>query len=784
MKQKFLALLWVFTLLPVFGQQFSLRLEVRSEEDNSLIPGARVELIESHQKFYLPDGVLQVQLTHPTHHLHITSLGYETKELDIDLSRKSDYVAYLHMTSIELKESVIQHDLVSSSDRNASITITGLDREALLLSNAGSFAENLEAIPGVSTINVGVGIAKPVIRGLSGVRIVVADAGLKQEGQQWGNDHGLEMDQYGIERLEVIKGPASVIFGPDAMGGVVHILPEVWPAEGKLLIDVLAGGKSNNGTGFGSLGVKGTKDNFFFSARSSYKNYGDMAIRSDSFNYQSFRLPVYDGRLKNTAGREFNLSGQLGYKGDWGKVYVKASRYELNQGLFSGAIGKPQAYGLGHENNFRDIELPSQHVVHTKVDAHSQFRIKKSMLHIDAGFQRNDRLEQSIADYHGYSPVITSDTAHHFVLDTWQMRLYSKTTFSPATKLTYGTQVMWQQNRIEGFEYLIPNFRSFESGLFVLLEHNFSEKWATNFGVRGDFATLTSQSFSQPVYNVNLEIEEYQELSPDINRNFVNGGAQVGFSYHPTHHSNLKFNLGKTYRFPRAVELAVNGVHHGTFRHEQGDAGLVPENGYQVDLSYEYHTNNFLFTVTPFFNYYQKFIFLRPTGTFSTLPDAGQLFRYTQANALLTGAELLTEYHPWEWWHIALKAQYVYGYNLESNRNLPFIPPLETTLEWEFIYKGKARVRNLFFKPQATYVFAQNFVDANEKATPGFFLVHADVGMTLQISKQQEMIISLGVRNALNNAYYRHLSRYRILDLTEQGINIIGSIRFPLEFSF
>lgn len=768
----------------LFGQQFAFRLEVRSEEDQSLLVGAKIEIVESHQKYYLATGILEIQLPHPTYHIHITSLGYETKELDIDLSRTSNYTVFLHMTSIELKESIIHHDLISSSDRNASITITGLDREAFLLTNAGSFAENLESIPGVSSINVGVGIAKPVIRGLSGVRIVVAEAGLKQEGQQWGNDHGVEMDQYGIERLEVIKGPASVIFGPDAMGGVVHVLPEIWPAEGKLSVDALLGGKSNNGTGFGSLGVKGTKDNFFFSARSSYKSYGDMAIRSDSFNYQSFRLPVYDGRLKNTAGHEFNLSGQVGYKGDWGKIVVKASRYELNQGLFSGAIGKPQAYGLGHQNDFRNIELPSQNVVHTKVDAHGQFRVKKSMLHVDAGFQRNNRLERSIADYHGYAPEITSDTAHLFVLDTWQMRLYAKTTFSPSTKLTYGTQLMVQQNKIDGFEYLIPNFTSFESGLFLLLEHNFSEKWSTNVGVRGDLAHLLTQSFSQPVYNVNLEIFDYQELSPEINRFFMNGGAQAGFSYHHTHHSNVKFNFGKTYRFPRAVELAVNGVHHGTFRHEQGDSDLNTENGYQFDLSYEYHTNNFLFSVTPFFNYYQKFIFLRATGTFSTLPDAGQLFRYTQADALLTGGELLTEYHPWEWWHIALKAQYVYGYNLESNRNLPFIPPLEITHEWDFIYKGKGRVKQLFFKPAATYVFAQNQVDVNEKSTPAFFLLNADVGMTLKLSKNQEMIVSLGVRNALNKSYYRHLSRYRILDLSEQGINFIGSIRFPLEFSF
>mgnify|MGYP002619913029 CR=1 FL=1 len=768
----------------LFAQTFNLRLEVRAEEDHALIPGVKVEFVESHKKYVLHNGVLEVVLNHANHHLHITSTGFEMRELDIDLSAKNEYVVYLHETSIELKEAVVQHDLVSSSDRNASITITGVDRDALLINNAGSFAENLESIPGVSSINVGVGIAKPVIRGLSGVRILVADAGLKQEGQQWGNDHGLEMDQYGIERLEVIKGPSSVIFGPDAMGGVVHVLPEVWTAEGVMNVDVLAGGKTNNGTGFGSVGIKGTKKNVFFSLRSSYKDYGDMAIKSDSFNYNTFRLPVYDNRLKNTAGNETNFSGTIGTKGDWGKFFIRASQYRLNQGLFSGAIGIPQAYGLGHENDYRNIELPSQQVIHTKADAHGQFRIQKSMLMLDMGYQRNNRLEKSIPDLHGYSPAITSDTAHLFLLETYQLRAAVKKTFNPATKLTYGLSTLYQQNKIEGFEYLIPNYRTTESGVFVLIEHNFSEKWATNYGVRGDFARIVSDSFEQPVYDADLTIVDMEELSPDIDRWFFNGGAQAGFSFHPNHNSNIKFNFGKTYRFPRAVELAVNGMHHGTFRHEKGDANLRTENGYQFDLAYEYHTNSFLVAVSPFFNYYQNFIFLRASGTFSPLPDAGQLYQYTQANALLTGSELLVEYHPWDWWHIAYKSQYVYGYNIESNRNLPFIPPLEMTLEFEFIRKGKGVVENLFIKPHATYVFAQNQVDVNELKTPGYFLLNMDMGATVNLTKKQKMILSVGFRNMLDQAYYRHLSRYRMLDLSEQGFNFIGSIRFPLEFGF
>jgi iron complex outermembrane recepter protein len=776
-----LASFLIFFQIFVYGQEYDLRIEVRNEENNELIPGVKIEFTNAQKNYFSSTGVFEVKTRQSQEHIHITSLGFETYELDIDLISKSTYIAYLHLTSIELKESVIQHSLISSSDRNASITITGIDKNALLISNANSLAENLEAIPGVSSINVGVGIAKPVIRGLSGTRIVIADAGLKQEGQQWGNDHGLEMDQYGIERLEVIKGPASIIFGPDAMGGVVHVLPEIWPEEGKMEIDVLAGGKSNNEQLFSSLGVKGLKKNVFFNIRSSYKTYGDMMIPSDSFNYQTFRLPVYDNRLKNTAGNEFNIATGLGYKGDWGKVFIRSSIYKLHQGLFSGAIGVPQAYGLGHENDYRNIELPSQHVLHSKIDGHGVFRFKKSWINFDLGYQRNNRLEQSLAHLHGFSPDILSDTAHHFILETYQFRLTTKKTFSQHTKLSTGITGLHQQNRISGFEFLIPNYTSLESGLYGLFEHNFTEKWATNVGGRIDFSRVQSLSFVRDVYSSSNEIISTEELAPAIDRTFVNGGAQAGFSFTPNHNSNFKLNFGKTYRFPRAVELAVNGVHHGTFRHEKGDPNLKPENGYQFDLAYEYHTSKHLLLFTPFFNYYSNFIFLRPSGKFSPLPDAGQIYQYTQANAVTTGAELHLEYHPWDWWHIAYKSQYVYGYNLDAYRNLPFMPPLEMTLEFEFMKKTWGKLNSLYTKPSSTYVSSQNKVDANELVTPSYFLLNLDIGCTIQLTSKQTMIVNLGIRNMLNTTYYRHLSRYRILDLSEQGINIIGSLRFPIK---
>jgi iron complex outermembrane recepter protein len=369
----------------VFAQQFSVQLEVRDETDNELIFGSKVHFVDDDKIVLLSRGSGAYRTNLRYQHIHIYAPGFEMRELDLDLQRDSLLVVYLHPTSLELRETVIEHALLSNSERSASVAVTMVNREEMLQNNPSSFAETLESIPGVSTNNVGVGIARPVIRGLAGTRIYVADMGLRQEGQQWGNDHGLELDQYGIERVEVIRGPATIVYGPDAMAGVIHILNDVWPEQNGIKIDLLSGYKTNNNNFHNSLGIKGLKNNFYFNARISQKQYQDMRVPIDSFTYLTFNLPIYDGRLKNTAGLEHNASLTLGYKTKASKIWIRGSYYYLSQGLFSGAIGVPNAYGLGHENNFKNIELPSQRVGHLKLDAQSR-----------AAFEEEHNLE------HGY----------------------------------------------------------------------------------------------------------------------------------------------------------------------------------------------------------------------------------------------------------------------------------------------------------------------------------------------------------------------------------------------
>jgi iron complex outermembrane recepter protein len=351
-------------------------------------------------------------------------------------------------------------------------------------------------------------------------------------------------------------------------------------------------------------------------------------------------------------------------------------------------------------------------------------RLKKNTIwSTDIGFQRNDRLEQSLAHLHGVVLNSPSDTAHRFILETYQFRSTVKRTISAKSKLNLGATGLYQSNAHSGFEFLLPNFTSAELGAYALLEQVLNERWNMNFGLRTDFARVQTEEKRRDVIQQGQILNE--QLSPALDRTFADWAAQLGFNFEITHHHILKFNLARAYRFPRAVELSMNGVHHGTFRHEIGNPDLTTETAYQFDALYEYHTDKHVFTLTPFVNYYNNFIYLRPTGQFSPLPDAGQMFRYAQHDALLSGAEVMVQQAFGKQIVLTGKAQYVYAYNVSLGRNLPFIPPLELSFEpeWklnEFRNSRLQAVKKVFVKPMVNYVFAQNFVDINEPATPGF----------------------------------------------------------------
>jgi iron complex outermembrane recepter protein len=715
-----------------------------------------------------------------TYHLHISAFGYEaeTRNIRIDSADLAINIK-LKATPVELKQVVLEGEYLKSDRAKQPLSIDIADGEFLEKNSGATLSESLEKIPGITSLNTGVGISKPVIRGMSFNRIIVNENGIKQQGQQWGLDHGLEIDQSGIGQIEIVKGPVSYIYGSDGMGGVMNIRPLPPPRAEAVSGEISSFFKSvNNNVGLtGSIAFR--KKNAWARVRYASQDYGDYKIPADSFRYLGFVLPVIDNKLKNTAGVVRTGSAAAGILSSWGKVSLTVSDFYQKAGFFQGAIGIPNTFSLRKDDSDRNIALPSQEINHLKTVLNSEIFFGNNWLETDLSYQYNLRQELSFPHAHGVVPGVSGNVAHRWDLKTFTLNSRYNISLSDSLNLITGISFENQSNRKSGFEYLLPDFDTWNGGAFSVIKYDRSERLSLNIGIRADLAAITIQEFrdiSSPISGG----ASGDVITPFISNKYFNWSGGAGASYFITEKTNFKLNIGKSYRLPSAPELSMNGVHHGTFRHEQGDTNLEPESGWQADVSFDYSAKDFVFRTSPFFNYFNNYIFLRPTVEFSPLPDGGQIYRYSQTRAVYSGFEMSGEYHPLQYLHLEAGAEYVYTYNIDADLPLPFIPPFALTTEAELSRKRIFRfLRNSTGAVQFSYYAAQNRTDRNELQTSGYALVNLSAGTTFHLGGHNVELI-FRINNLLNTKYYKHLSRYRLLNLPEPGRNFTVMLKIPL----
>ncbi|RMG74808.1 MAG: TonB-dependent receptor, partial [Bacteroidetes bacterium] len=334
--------------------------------------------------------------------LSASMAGYQPDSMEVQLPLRRPRALHFHLEPMTLAAVQITE---AHAKQEATLSTSHLGAEALARDLRGTFVNSLGQLPGLDAINIGVGIAKPVIRGLSANRVVVNDLGVKQEGQQWGMDHGLELDPFGVERVEIVKGPASLQYGSDALGGAINLMPAPPPPAHHLLGEVQGLYKSNNQHVAGSAMLAVNGNDRWLQARYSAQDFGDYRVPADSFVYQTFVLPIYDGYLKNTSGREQSLHLGVGQRRAWGLSRLTFRQYRLEAGIFPGAIGAPRAYALTRDGNRRDRDLPYQAVRHTKVIYNQLVFLGRQYLNLNLGYQRNQRQEHGYPEYH-FQPYI------------------------------------------------------------------------------------------------------------------------------------------------------------------------------------------------------------------------------------------------------------------------------------------------------------------------------------------------------------------------------------------
>tara|TARA_R110000868_G_scaffold104270_4_gene286972 strand:- start:164491 stop:166869 length:2379 start_codon:yes stop_codon:yes gene_type:complete len=717
------------------------------------------------------------------YHLHISHLGYKSITQTVHLENKDlEFNWVMEPSAITLQSLTIEANPFKNGPVEQSQTIDVIDRNFIEKNNSGTFSNALAKLPGISTINTGVGISKPVIRGMSSNRIQVNDRGIKQEGQQWGADHGLEIDPFDVDRVEIVKGPASLIYGSDGMSGVINISPAPLPMEGEIRGHLINSYQTNNAMRSHSAMVEGNEDGFIFKGRVTFQDYQDYRVPADEFTYAGYVLPVYDNRLKNTAGKERHFSFMTGIRKNWGKSTLTVSRFGQQAGLFTGAVGIPSSYNLRHNGDYSNIELPNQDNSHLKIISNTTIQLNKNWLEIDLAYQRNVRQENSLPHAHGINSSEYGNLALGLYLDTYTANLRYNRQVNEKQQVIIGFQSSLMNNDFSGFEFLLPEFQSKSAGIFYFHEYRVKENFILNAGLRLDIAQHQIESHSQPIYNSSGEATGNEILrNPEIDRNYSNLSGSTGFSWIFSRKSNLKFNLGSSYRIPTPIELATNGIHHGNFRHELGNSSLESERSFQGDLNYTYSKENILIGISPYFAYYNNYIYLSPTAEFSTLPGAGTLWEYRQNNAIFAGGEI--KFH----WSISpalqstIAAEYVYNQNLDTSLPLPLTPPASilTGIEWKLPLETFWLDNNTLYV-EYRQVAAQNRVDRNERVTEGYGLLEAGLGLEFQLGKQM-LKLRISGQNLLNEYYFNHLSRYRLLNLPEQGRNFNINLKIPFQ---
>jgi iron complex outermembrane receptor protein len=693
-------------------------------------------------------------------------------------------------TSDSLKTEILNEVTVNGSykdnvNRSTALQVDIVNKDFLYEHFTGNLMQTLEHIPGVQSMDIGSGFSKPMIRGMGFNRISVTENGIKQEGQQWGADHGLEIDAFGIERVIIRKGPSSLLYGSDAMGGVIEISQLPAPSEDQVYGEIVLLGKSANGTLGGSLmsGIK--KNSWHVKLRFSEQHFADYRIPADTITYLTQYLPVHNRRLKNTAGfeRDFGLFSEY-RRGRYYADYAVSNTFQ-KVGFFPGAHGIPDASRLRDDGDSRNIDMPYSMVNHLKISTRQQYLQNRSTVTFDAGFQNNHREEWSLFHTHYSSQPVPEnypDRELVFSLNTFNSSLKTDLIYSSRWKHTFGFDVQYQRNSIGGYSFLLPEYRRFTAGALWLSVFRPTGKFSFSGGIRYDYGKVDI-SASQDVYlekylyerNYAADlIESYKWRSRSINRDFGDVSGSMGIVWTPNTSHQLKVNLGRSFRLPGANELASNGVHHGAFRHEQGNSSLVSEQGWQLDASYSCEYGNILISASPFVSWFDKYIYLKPTGEWSILPHAGQIYRYTAVEAIFAGTEVELSMNLFRNLTYQITGEYVYTHNVDERTPVSFSPPASMRNRLTWIYKI------LQFSVELQSVATQKRVAKNEDITHGTNLLH--FGTTVKIPfRDTDVDIMLSLNNIFDTKYYSHLSFYRKVEIPEPGRNFQLLLKIPFK---
>lgn len=765
---------------------------------------------------YLISNIPNIRTT-----IQVSYIGHQTIIQSIDLGNTTTLDFVLDEANASINEVVVTALTGNSLIERTPAPISFIPRTELLRTSSSNIIDAIAKQPGVSQITTGSGISKPVIRGLGYNRVVVINDGVRQEGQQWGDEHGIEIDGQSIHSIEILKGPASLMYGSDALAGVVKLMAAPTLPEGKIEASALTEYQTNNGLINYSVNTAGNKKGFVWDWRFSQKL---------AHAYKN----KYDGYVLNSGFREYAINGLLGINRSWGYSHLTLGYYQMTPGIIegerdeeTGKFIKPiiengkAGEAIASSRDFKSYHpgVPYQQIYHYKATLNNNIIVGGGNIKSTIGYQQNRRQEfeevVNPKDYSLYFQMHTINYDVRYILP--EINDY---------KIVTGINGMYQHSLNKGTEYLIPEYNLFDAGVFVIASRNFG-KLDISGGIRFDHRNLHSRSLylteDQMHHHHDDEDDDHEhdhdhgdhdhdhdgdhhddeliEYFPDFKRNYSALTGSIGLTYQLGSGWATKLNLSHGFRAPNISELASQGSHGGAIRYEIGNTNLKAERSWQIDLGASYSSQIISGEIALFANRINNYIFshkLLDEHGHDLITDGNRTYQFTSGDARILGGEISIDFHPIERLHFQNSFSIVSSEQMhqsDSTKYLPFTPAPKWTsdVRFDLIRHGKT-LNNTYISFGLEHNWKQDkYYSAfgTETETPAYTLLNAGLGTDFMYKGKTIASIYITANNLTDKAYQNHLSRLKYSDFNNvtgrQGVYNMGrsfgfKVLIPLTF--
>jgi iron complex outermembrane recepter protein len=771
-------LLFYLAMLQVIyaSSQNSLKGTVKDKLTGEKIPAATIYLADlklgvttdssgSYELKSLPKGKFLVECK---------LVGFNTPVKTVVITGETRLDFEVEQSAVEMQEVTVTGSSQSTELKENPISMAVIGQASLFENTASNLIDNITKTPGVNQLSTGAGISKPVIRGLGFNRIVTLNNNIRQEGQQWGDEHGIEIDEFSVDRVEIIKGPGSLMYGSDAIAGVVNFLSPYPLPIGQIKAGLLANYQTNNSMQAYSFYNAGNLKGINWMVRGTAKKAG---------NYHN----AYDGYVHNSGFKEYDANGYLGINKSWGYTHFGFSSFNQMVAMTEGdrdslgnfvkevkindTLAEIQTVDPAYLKGYY-IDLPKQVLSHNRITSNTRLYFNRSSVTLNLGYQQNTRKE--------FGNVLNPGEAElYFLLNTINYDLRYQLPELKGWHVSLGLNGMKQDNSNQGEEVIIPEYSFFDAGAYLFTKKNFGKKFSLSGGIRfDDRHTVTQALYTDTLDEFTSSMNEFTtEKFAGIDKHYQAASGSLGFTYEFNEQFSVKVNAARGFRAPNISEISSNGKHEGTLRYERGDPDLKPETSLQADLGFIINANHITAELSLFYNDIQNYIFARKLesvfdgDSIADPADPAPVFKYAQEHAVLYGGEFSLDIHPHplDWLHIENSFSLVEGLQNDKSiiwNNLPFMPAprYQGELRTEFKKAGKF-INAPYFAVNVNYFLPQDKVYSDfgtETKTPDYGLLNLSAGANIINRKGSTLFtLSLSANNVLDVAYQNHLSRLK-----------------------